>query len=127
MFLAERLMFMFGGSRSIAVITPYKAQRGLIQSMMPKELQSKVEVNTVDGFQGREKDCVVFSCVRDGRAKGIGFLADERRMNVAITRARGVLCIVGRSAGVAERNATWRALVHSVTERKRLIDVETRE
>lgn len=126
-FLVQRLMFMFGGARSVAVITPYKAQRALVHKMMPAELQEKVEVNTVDGFQGREKDCVVFCCVRDGRSKGIGFLADRRRMNVAITRARSVLCIVGCSPGVAACNSTWRALVDSVAERKMLINVETRE
>ena len=126
--------------RTVAIITPYKAQKRLIQTLLSttssggsgdKEEHggsngsSAFEVNTVDGFQGREKDCVVFSCVRDGLKGGIGFLADERRLNVAVTRARGMLAIVGHAEGIAARNDTWRALVGSVRARGRLLDVET--
>lgn len=47
-----------------------------------------IEINTVDAYQGREKDIIIFSCVRASKERSIGFLADYRRMNVAITRAK---------------------------------------
>ncbi|CAM9768245.1 unnamed protein product, partial [Hapterophycus canaliculatus] len=50
--------------------------------------QSQVEISTVDAFQGREKDVIIVSTVRAAGSRGIGFLADVRRMNVALTRAR---------------------------------------
>lgn len=52
------------------------------------EPYSKVEVATVDGFQGREIDFLIISCVRSNQGQGIGFLRDRRRMNVALTRAK---------------------------------------
>ena len=54
-----------------------------------------VEINTVDGFQGREKDIIIMSCVRSNDNGTIGFLSDRRRMNVAITRAKYGLYIIG--------------------------------
>lgn len=62
-------------------------------------LLSQLEISTVDGFQGREKEAVVLSCVRSsgGGGGGVGFLADERRFNVAVTRARRHLALIGDS------------------------------
>ncbi len=79
----------------IAVIAPYAAQVRLIRQLRPSEA---IEVDTVDGFQGREKEAVVISLVRSNRTGEIGFLADTRRMNVALTRARRMLLVVGDSA-----------------------------
>ena len=60
-----------------------------------------MEINTVDAFQGREKDIVIFNCVRSNvlstEQASLGFLTDKRRMNVAITRPRHFLLIVGNS------------------------------
>jgi superfamily I DNA and/or RNA helicase len=67
-----------------------------------------IEINTVDGFQGREKNVIIFSCVRSGSK--IGFLSDYRRMNVALTRGRYALWIVG-SANTLSRNSDWNALI----------------
>ena len=81
--------------RDLAIITPYAAQvRWLRQRFDSDEL----EINTVDGFQGREKEAVLISCVRSNAIGEIGFLADTRRMNVALTRARRKLIVVGNSA-----------------------------
>ncbi|KAI8466872.1 MAG: AAA domain-containing protein [Monoraphidium minutum] len=111
------------GVLSVAVISPYKAQvkrlRELFKEALGEELARSVDVNTIDGFQGREKDIVIFSCVRsnDGRRrKGIGFVADERRINVGLTRARCALLVVGnaRSLSTDER---WRNLVDSALVR----------
>ncbi len=81
----------------IAVITPYAAQVKLLREQFK---QSEIEVNTVDGFQGREKEAVVLSLVRSNPDAEIGFLADVRRMNVALTRARRKLIVIGDSATV---------------------------
>jgi superfamily I DNA and/or RNA helicase len=59
-----------------------------------------LEIDTVDGFQGREKEAVIISLVRSNREGEIGFLADVRRMNVALTRARRKLIVIGDSATI---------------------------
>jgi ATP-dependent RNA/DNA helicase IGHMBP2 len=79
----------------IAVISPYAAQ---VRWLRERARDPQVEIDTVDGFQGREKEVVVISFVRSNREGEIGFLADTRRMNVALTRARRKLILIGDSA-----------------------------
>lgn len=79
----------------IAVIAPYAAQVRLLRQMCPFRT---LEIDTVDGFQGREKEAVLITLVRSNATCEIGFLADTRRMNVAMTRAKRKLCIIGDSA-----------------------------
>jgi superfamily I DNA and/or RNA helicase len=79
----------------IGVIAPYAAQVALLRSLLPDE---GFEVDTVDAFQGREKEAVVVSLVRSNDAGDLGFCADVRRLNVALTRARRRLLVVGDSA-----------------------------
>lgn len=82
----------------IAVISPYAAQVRLLRELLP---ENGVEVDTVDGFQGREKEAVVISLVRSNDRNEIGFLSDYRRMNVALTRARRKLIVIGDTATLA--------------------------
>jgi superfamily I DNA and/or RNA helicase len=84
----------------IAVIAPYAAQvRWLKDLFRTAEFDTAgLEVDTVDGFQGREKEAVVISTVRSNATGEIGFLGDRRRMNVALTRARRKLIVIGDSA-----------------------------
>jgi superfamily I DNA and/or RNA helicase len=82
----------------IAVITPYAAQVRFLRELLPV---AGLEIDSVDGFQGREKEAVVVSLVRSNPQAEIGFLADVRRMNVAMTRARRKLLVVGDSATVS--------------------------
>lgn len=77
----------------IAVITPYNLQMELIKAKLGS-VYPLVEVKSVDGFQGREKEAIVLSLVRSNSRGEVGFLADQRRINVAITRARRHLCVV---------------------------------
>lgn len=84
----------------IAVLTPYNAQVALISALV-RERYHGVEVNSVDSFQGREKEAVVISLVRSNEKRETGFLKDVRRINVAVTRARRHLCVVGDSDTVA--------------------------
>ncbi|MBL8056519.1 MAG: AAA family ATPase, partial [Anaerolineales bacterium] len=82
----------------IAVITPYAAQARWLRAALGRP---EVEIDTVDGFQGREQEAVLVSLVRSNREGEIGFLGDVRRMNVALTRARRKLIVVGDSATIA--------------------------
>ncbi|MCE9647535.1 MAG: AAA family ATPase [Chloroflexi bacterium] len=81
----------------IAVISPYSAQVRLLRELLG---ESEVEIDSVDGFQGREKEAVIVSLVRSNREGEVGFLADTRRMNVALTRAKRKLIVIGDSATV---------------------------
>lgn len=87
---------------NFGVITPYKAQASLIRQLLKshpffKQIRRLITVGTVDGFQGQERDVVLISLVRANPENSIGFLSDLRRMNVAMTRARMKLIIIGNS------------------------------
>lgn len=82
-------------AEDIAVIAPYAAQ---VRWLRERASDPALEIDTVDGFQGREKEAVVISLVRSNRHGEIGFLADTRRMNVALTRPRRKLIVIGDSA-----------------------------
>ena len=93
----------------IGVVTPYAAQSALLQRELAHLVDGGLEIDSVDGFQGREKEAIVFSAVRSNTDGEVGFLADERRLNVAITRARSKLVVVGDSATLSS-DPRWRAL-----------------
>ncbi|XP_058208609.1 uncharacterized protein LOC131321719 isoform X4 [Rhododendron vialii] len=92
---AKRLVESGVQASDIGIITPYAAQVVLLKMMRSKEGKLKdVEISTVDGFQGREKEAIIISMVRSNSKKEVGFLSDRRRMNVAVTRARRQCCLV---------------------------------
>ena len=88
--IAECLAFGLQAA-DIGVITPYQAQVRLLNRLVG---DTGVEVNSVDGFQGREKEVIIISFVRANPQQNLGFLQDLRRLNVAITRAKRKLIIV---------------------------------
>lgn len=100
-------------AEEIAVIAPYAAQVQLLRSLLREEA---LEIDTVDAFQGREKDAVVVSLTRSNEEGDLGFLTDVRRMNVALTRARKRLVVIGDSATIGG-HPFYEAFVQSVQER----------
>ncbi|KAJ3746523.1 AAA domain-containing protein [Lentinula detonsa] len=88
------------GPEHIAIITPYQAQVTLLTSLLRPLYGTLLEIGTVDGMQGREKDAVVISLVRSNDQREVGFLKEKRRLNVAMTRAKRHLCVVGDSSTV---------------------------
>ncbi len=91
----EKMLALGVPPQEIAVISAYSAQVRLLASQTP---DPKIEIDSVDGFQGREKELVIVSLVRSNLLGEMGFLADTRRMNVAMTRAKKKLIVVGDSA-----------------------------
>jgi superfamily I DNA and/or RNA helicase len=88
---------------TVAVISPYRQQTIKAEDLFdtePRLNDFNLTINTVDGFQGRERDVVYLSLVRSNEKQEIGFLADYRRMNVAITRAKKYLIVIGDSATI---------------------------
>ncbi len=103
----------------VGIITPYDDQVELIRS----RLKNDVEVNTVDGYQGREKDVVILSLVRSNRQRNLGFLTDLRRLNVSLTRAKKMLIVVGDSSTL-KANETYNRFIEFVRRKGMLIDSE---
>ncbi len=105
--VAERLLNRGIRPEDIAVISPYDDQVARIKRMLHVE---GLEIKTVDGFQGREKEVVIVSFVRSNKSGTIGFLNDLRRLNVSITRAKRKLVLIGDS-NTLESEGCYRRLV----------------
>lgn len=111
-----------------AVISPYQAQIHLLrrlirQSPKLRAIRRHITVETVDAFQGQERDVVILSLVRANDDGQIGFLQDLRRMNVAMTRARHKLMLIGSSATLC-RHKFYRKLHDYVEEHGRVVVIE---
>ena len=98
-FIVRHIESMNYTNVSVAVVAPYKEQVNTLKNLLAA---TTVEVNTVDGFQGQERDVIYISLTRSNADGSIGFLNDYRRMNVAITRAKLKLVLVGDSATLAQ-------------------------
>ncbi|KFK23045.1 hypothetical protein AALP_AAs62140U000200 [Arabis alpina] len=113
-------------SSQLAIISPYNYQvktfKDRFKDMFGTEAEKVVDINTVDGFQGREKDVAIFSCVRANDDGKIGFLSNSRRMNVGITRAKSSVLVVG-SAATLRSDPLWKNLIESAEQRNRLFKV----
>lgn len=111
----------------IGVVTPYEGQRSYIVNYMQfngtlkKELYKEIEVASVDAFQGREKDYIILSCVRSNEHQGIGFLNDPRRLNVALTRAKYGVVILGNPK-VLSKHPLWHYLLTHYKEKNCLVE-----
>uniref|UniRef100_A0A0E0QVR9 Cytochrome b561 domain-containing protein n=1 Tax=Oryza rufipogon TaxID=4529 RepID=A0A0E0QVR9_ORYRU len=116
-----------GKKASVGIITPYKLQLKCLQrefeEVMSTEDGKDIYINTVDAFQGQERDVIIMSCVRASN-HGVGFVADIRRMNVALTRARRALWVVG-NAGALMQSEDWALLIADAKARKCFMDLDT--
>ena len=109
-----------GQGPEIGIISPYKSQVKLIRESLAALLPAvaeHVDVNTIDGFQGREKQVIVFSSVRSNQRgkRNIGFVADERRINVGLSRARCSLLLVGNRHALL-KNSQWEVLLRTTSD-----------
>ncbi|KRX05957.1 P-loop containing nucleoside triphosphate hydrolase [Pseudocohnilembus persalinus] len=129
-------------SNTIGIISPYKQQVKLLKKYMREKIQNPeirkmaqkhIFINTVDSFQGQEKDLIIFSSVRavahvntnSKRENLIGFLSDERRLNVALTRAKHGLLVFGNSNTLSS-DETWSQLIDFMSDCNRYVKVENK-
>eukprot|EP01126_Amoeba_proteus_P055019 TRINITY_DN6801_c0_g1_i1.p1 TRINITY_DN6801_c0_g1~~TRINITY_DN6801_c0_g1_i1.p1 ORF type:complete len:393 (+),score=79.25 TRINITY_DN6801_c0_g1_i1:322-1500(+) len=133
-FICELLKFFFQhyckddpeGIPSIGVMTPYWQQLLELKDQckhLPQLMAQKITFATIDSFQGNERDLIIISCVRAHAGNSIGFVADVRRMNVALTRARFGVWIVGNIKTLIV-NASWKGLICYAEDTQHRISVE---
>ncbi|GFE52838.1 regulator of nonsense transcripts-related, putative [Babesia ovis] len=112
----------------IGILTAYDAQKWQIRrrvNQMESIDGSLIEIDSVDGFQGKEKELILFSAVRSNMQKEVGFLRDPRRMNVMLTRARRGLIVIADKYTIMNDNANWRPFVEYMTDR--VLDIHISE
>ncbi|XP_035228434.1 uncharacterized protein LOC118200583 [Stegodyphus dumicola] len=115
--ICEQLL-LIDSKMPIGIITPYQGQLAMYKNCVNNSPAWKtIEVNTVDGFQGREKDVIIFSSVRANNSGNIGFVSSKKRLNVAITRARKCLIICGHMKSLI-CDPHWKALIQDARERR---------
>ncbi|XP_027337968.1 uncharacterized ATP-dependent helicase C29A10.10c-like isoform X2 [Abrus precatorius] len=115
------------GKITVGIITPYKLQLKCLQREFEEVLNSEegkdLYINTVDAFQGQERDVIIMSCVR-ASSHGVGFVADIRRMNVALTRARRALWVMGNANALVQSD-DWAALIADAKSRNCYMDMDS--
>lgn len=121
--IVEQLVYNLFGSGmiedDIAVISPYHDQVDLIDQKIDLE---DLEIKSVDGFQGREKEVVIISLTRSNANKAIGFLEDIRRLNVSLTRARRKLIVIGDSSTITAHK-TYEHFLSYVAENGKIVKI----
>ncbi|KAG1848713.1 SEN1 N terminal-domain-containing protein [Suillus subalutaceus] len=113
----------------VGIVSMYRSQvielQRAFEQRFGRDIKGKVHFHTVDGFQGQEKDVIILSCVRAGPGvQSVGFLSDVRRMNVAITRARSSLFILGHAPTLERSDENWRKIVQDARERSLLTEAD---
>ncbi|CAL1390397.1 unnamed protein product [Linum trigynum] len=115
------------GRITVGIITPYKLQLKCLQHEFSEILKSEegkdIYINTVDAFQGQERDVIIMSCVR-ASSHGVGFVADIRRMNVALTRARRALWVMGNASSLMQSD-DWAALITDAKARSCFMEMDS--
>jgi senataxin len=114
----------------IGIISFYKEQvkklKHAFKREFGKDILTMVDINTVDGFQGQEKDVIILSCVRSSSSGNVGFLADRRRTNVALTRAKYSLVVVG-DADTLSNDPIWQGLIKCAKDRQMYKSITLRD
>ncbi|KAL1329311.1 hypothetical protein AAHE18_12G031900 [Arachis hypogaea] len=125
--LQKTLKSLGMGKISVGIITPYKLQLKCLQREFEEVLNSEegkdLYINTVDAFQGQERDVIIMSCVR-ASSHGVGFVADIRRMNVALTRARRALWVMGNANALVQSD-DWAALIADAKSRNCYMEMDS--
>ncbi|EYU33333.1 hypothetical protein ABFS82_03G017200 [Erythranthe guttata] len=125
--LQKTLKSLGVGKVSVGIITPYKLQLKCLQREFKDILNSDegkdIYINTVDAFQGQERDVIIMSCVR-ASSHGVGFVSDIRRMNVALTRAKRALWVMG-NANALMQSEDWAALINDAKARNCYLDMDS--
>nr|XP_043639260.1 uncharacterized ATP-dependent helicase C29A10.10c-like isoform X2 [Erigeron canadensis] len=125
--LQKKVKSLGMGKVSVGIITPYKLQLKCIQREFEDVLNSEdgkdLYINTVDAFQGQERDVIIMSCVR-AAGHGVGFVADIRRMNVALTRAKRGLWVMGNASALVQ-SEDWAALIADAKARECYMDMDS--
>ncbi|CAA0833261.1 P-loop containing nucleoside triphosphate hydrolases superfamily protein [Striga hermonthica] len=123
--LVQKLYKAWDGSNeslSIGLISPYAAQVAAIRDRLHQKYENlnrfTVKVKSVDGFQGGEEDIIIISTVRSHSGGSIGFLSSSQRTNVALTRARHNLWILGNERTLSKSDSVWEALLCDAKSRK---------
>ncbi|KAK1322133.1 hypothetical protein QJS10_CPA03g02525 [Acorus calamus] len=120
-----------GRPLSVGVISPYKAQVVALQDRLGKTYENQrdftVKVKSIDGFQGSEEDVIIISTVRSSNHGSIGFLKNPRRTNVALTRARHCLWVLGNEPTLSKSRSIWGKLVEDAKDRGCFYNVDEDE
>ncbi|KAJ4798925.1 P-loop containing nucleoside triphosphate hydrolases superfamily protein [Rhynchospora pubera] len=110
-----------GQNITLGVVSPYNAQVKLIQEKLGETYDSyegfKVKVRSIDGFQGGEEDVIIFSTVRSNTTGNVGFLSNINRTNVALTRAKHCLYIIGNATTLSKSKSVWKKIVSDAKNR----------
>ncbi|KAK9757968.1 hypothetical protein RND81_01G197500 [Saponaria officinalis] len=113
---------------TVGVVSPYTAQVFAIEDLIGKRYEKLnnfvVKVKSVDGFQGGEEDIIILSTVRANNAGKVGFISDCQRTNVALTRARHCLWVLGNEKTLARSDSVWKRLVSNAQERHCFFNVD---
>ncbi|GAB1224739.1 hypothetical protein ENUP19_0217G0005 [Entamoeba nuttalli] len=117
--VVEKLLNNGIEENEIGIISPYQAQQELIS----QNVSTKIKVANIDGFQGNEKDYIIFSCVRSNQTLGVGFVNDYKRLNVALTRAKSGLIIIGNIQTLIT-SKVWNMLIHHFYLRDALFELK---
>ncbi len=117
--MADNLLRSGMKAEDIAVISPYKDQVDLLDRKIDTD---NLEIKSVDGFQGREKEVVIISLTRSNNDKRIGFLEDVRRLNVSLTRAKRKLIVVGDSSTITSHEV-YGQFVDYVRDKGKLVEL----
>ncbi|KAL7102526.1 hypothetical protein ACP275_08G125400 [Erythranthe tilingii] len=129
--LVQKLFKAWNGSNeklSIGLISPYAAQVAAIRDKLQRKYEKFdkfiVNVKSIDGFQGGEEDIIIISTVRSHKGGSIGFLSSPQRTNVALTRARHCLWILGNERTLSKSDSVWEALISDAKQRDRFFTAD---
>ncbi|KEG02884.1 hypothetical protein YYE_01811 [Plasmodium vinckei vinckei] len=111
----------------IGILTAYDAQKiklkKAVQEAFPYEAAHRIEIDSIDGFQGKEKDLILFSAVRSNANNELGFLRDARRLNVMLTRAKRGVIIFGDQFTLANDPANWLPWLKWISSKRAIVHI----